>query len=117
MTFRLVRVFVSGLAAVLLAAVVTVAAHHEILAKFDDHKPVTLAGTVTLIDWRNPHVHVFMDVRDAKNQLLNWGIELETPIDLQRSGWTRDSLRPGDGVTVEGIAARTGSRQAWGKSV
>ena len=116
MTARLVRMFSSLLAALVLAAAVTVTAHHEILAKFDDHKPVTLTGVVTLVDWRNPHVHVFMDVRD-KNQMLNWAVELESPIDLQRSGWTKDSLRPGDTITVEGMAARNGSRQAWGKSV
>ncbi|MEP7310063.1 MAG: DUF6152 family protein [Acidobacteriota bacterium] len=117
MTFRLVRVFAPALAVSVLAAAVTVAAHHEILAKFDDKKPLTLSGVVTLVDWRNPHVHVFMDVRDQKSQMLNWAIELESPIDLQRSGWNKDSLKPGDKITVEGMAARNGSRQAWGKSV
>jgi hypothetical protein len=99
----------------LLAAPLT--AHHEILAKFDDRKPVTLNGIVTLVDWRNPHVHVFMNVRDGKSQTLNWAIELESPIDLQESGWTRESLKPGDAITVQGLAARNGSRQAWGKSI
>ena len=56
-------------------------AHHEILAKFDDSKPMTLKGVVTLIDWRNPHVHVFLNVRDAGNTTMNWAIELESPID------------------------------------
>jgi hypothetical protein len=91
-------------------------AHHEILAKFDDHKPVTLTGIVTLVDWRNPHVHVFMNVPDAKG-LVNWAIELEGPIDLERSGWSRDTLRPGDRIRVAGIAARNGSHQAWGNAV
>jgi len=117
MRFRLVRVFAPALAVSVLAAAVTVAAHHEILAKFDDKKPLTLTGVVTLVDWRNPHVHVFMDVRDQKSQMLNWAIELESPIDLQRGGWNKDSLKPGDSITVEGMAARNGSRQAWGKSV
>ena len=93
------------------------AAHHEILAKFDDHKPVTLNGIVTLVDWRNPHVHVFMNVADAKGLVVNWAIELDGPIDLRRNGWSRDTLRPGDKVHVEGIAARNGSHQAWGNSV
>ena len=95
-------------AAALLLMAARLAAHHEILAKFDDHKPVTLNGIVTLVDWRNPHVHVFMNVADAKG-VVNWAIELEGPIDLQRSGWSRDSLRPGDKIHVEGIAARNGS--------
>ena len=109
------RLFGLTLAALLLV-VARLAAHHEILAKFDDHKPVTLNGIVTLVDWRNPHVHVFMNVADAKG-VVNWAIELEGPIDLQRSGWSRDSLRPGDKIHVEGIAARNGSHQAWGNSV
>jgi hypothetical protein len=117
MTSRLVRMFVASWAVLVLAAAATVAAHHEILAKFDDKKPVTLTGIVTLLDWRNPHAHVYIDVRDQKGQVANWAIELESPIDLRRSGWTRDTLRPGDSVTVEGIAARNGSRQAWGKLV
>ena len=98
-------------------ASVTLTAHHEILAKFDDKKPITLNGVVTLVDWRNPHVHVFMNVKDNRDQILNWAIELESTIDLQKSGWTRESVQPGDAVTVDGMAARNGSRQAWGKSV
>src|SRR6202022_4215190 len=108
--------FASVLAALLLSAV-TLTAHHEILAKFDDKKPVTLSGVVTLVDWRNPHVHLFMNVADSRNEPLNWAIELESPIDLQENGWNRDSLQPGDAITVKGIAARNGSRQAWANSV
>ncbi len=111
-----VRAALLALAAVLVAAI-PLAAHHEILAKFDDTKPVRLTGVVTLVDWRNPHVHVFMNVADARKETLNWAVELESPIELQRSGWSRDSVRPGDKVTVEGIAARNGSRQAWAKSM
>ena len=100
----------------LLLAAAPLAAHHEILAKFDDKKPVTLSGVVTLVDWRNPHVHVFMNVRDAKGQMLNWAIELESPIDLQQSGWTSDSLQPGDAITVEGIAAQKRQPSGLGAS-
>jgi hypothetical protein len=110
---RLIVLALSGL--VLVTA--PLAAHHEILAKFDDHKPVTLNGVVTLVDWRNPHVHVFMNVADAKGAVVNWAIELEGPIDLQMNGWSRDSLRPGDRIHVDGLAARNGSHQAWGNSV
>ena len=115
------RVPLGGMAAAALAAVVLLTtpglAHHEILGKFDDKKPVTLNGVVTLVDWRNPHVHVFMNVKDAKGVVSNWAIELESPIDLQQSGWNRDSVQPGDTLNVEGIAARNGSRQVWGNSV
>ena len=109
------RVLAVALTGLLLAAA-RLAAHHEILAKFDDHKPVTLNGVVTLVDWRNPHVHVFINVQNASG-LVNWAIELEGPIDLERSGWSRDTLRPGDRIRVDGIAARNGSRQAWGNAV
>ena len=115
MTSAASRVFVSAFAGLLLAAV-PLTAHHEVLAKFDDHKPVTLGGVVTLVDWRNPHVHVFMNVRNAKG-IVNWAVELESPIDLQRSGWNRESVRPGDKIRVDGMAARNGSRQAWGTSI
>ena len=76
-----------------LLAVATTTAHHSILAKFDDTKAVTLTGIVTLVDWTNPHVHVFMNVRDAKGQVLNWAVELESPIDLKQSGWSPETLR------------------------
>ena len=100
---------------VLLAAAPLVA-HHAIQAKFDDKKPMTLKGLVTKVDWLNPHVHVFMNVQDG-NTVNNWAIELESPVDLQKSGWNRDSLKPGDAITVQSIAAKDGSRQAWGNSV
>lgn len=101
----------------LLLAVVPVGAHHEILAKFDEGRRVMLTGVVTLVDWRNPHVHVFMNVRDASNRTMNWAVELESPIDLLQSGWNRQSVKPGDAVRVEGMAARDGSRQVWGTSL
>jgi len=109
------RVWLAAFAALLLAGARLIA-HHEILAKFDDHKPVTLNGIVTLVDWRNPHVHVFMNVADAAGA-VNWAIELEGPIDLERSGWSCETLRPGDRIRVAGFGARNGSHQAWGNSV
>jgi len=115
MTSRSSRLAAAALAAVFLAAVPLIA-HHEILAKFDDKKPVTLTGVVSLVDWRNPHVHVFMNVT-GPNGIANWAIEVESPIDLQRNGWNRETLKPGDKIRVEGLAARNGSRQAWGNSI
>jgi len=97
--------------------VATATAHHSILAKFDDTKPATIKGLVTLVDWTNPHAHIFVNVRDAKGQLLNWAVELESPLDLKQSGWSPDTLHPGDGITVQGISARNGSRQIWARSV
>ena len=100
----------------LLIAAATGRAHHATLAKFDDKKPLTLNGIVTLVDWKNPHVHVFMNVKDAKG-VLNWAAELESPIELHQNGWSKDALKPGDAVTVRGIGARNGSRQLWAESI
>ncbi|HEY2385084.1 MAG TPA: DUF6152 family protein [Terriglobia bacterium] len=110
---------VCGAVAVALGAFFAAAplfAHHEILAKFDDKKPMTLKGTVTKLDWANPHAHIFINVGSG-NAVANWAVELESPAELGKSGWGRDSVKPGDSLTVQGIAARDGSRQVWANSV
>ncbi|HLF09933.1 MAG TPA: DUF6152 family protein, partial [Gammaproteobacteria bacterium] len=91
--------------------------HHPISAKFDSSQPLTLAGIVTAVDWRNPHAHVFVNVTGADQKVLNWAVELESPVTLEQSGWGAKSLLPGDAVTVKGIAARDGTRQIWGESL
>lgn len=91
-------------------------AHHEISGKFDPTKGVTLNGQVTRVDWVNPHVHVLMNVTSG-GKTANWAVELESPLDLERSGWNRNSLKPGDAITVQAIRARDGSLQAWGNSI
>jgi len=88
-------------------------AHHSVAAKFDESKQMTLTGIVTNVDWRNPHAHVFLNVTGAKGELANWAIELESPLMLEDSGWTRESVMPGDQLTVQGFVARNGSRQLW----
>lgn len=89
-------------------------AHHPLTAKFDMAKTSTLTGVVTNVDWRNPHVHIFVNVTGANRQIANWAIELESPIELQREGYTRETVHPGDRLTVKGNPARDGSRQVWG---
>src|SRR3954469_23762039 len=96
-------------------AVTPLVAHHAISAKFDPARPTTLNGLVTKVDWANPHVHVLLNVRSA-DRIVNWAVEIESPIDLERSGWNMDSLKPGDSVSVQGILARDGSPQVWGNS-
>ena len=68
-----------------LLTVVTTTAHHSITAKFDDTKPATVRGIVTLVDWTNPHAHIYVNVRDAKGGVTNWAVELESPLDLKAS--------------------------------
>src|SRR4029450_2545738 len=108
--------WLGGLAAILLG-VAPLAAHHVIAAKFDSTKPLTLRGAVSGVDWANPHVHVFVNVAEPDGRIANWAIELESTVDLRRQGWTRNELSVGDVVTVEGIAARDGSKQAWSLSM
>jgi Family of unknown function (DUF6152) len=108
--------WLAGCGAVLLGFA-PLAAHHVIAAKFDSEKKVTLRGAVAAIDWANPHAHVFVNVAEPDGRTTNWAIELESPVELRRQGWTRNDLNIGDIVTVEGIAARDGSRQAWSLSM
>src|SRR5262245_27052179 len=108
-----------GLFAIIVAVLLLtlpVAAHHPIAAKFDPNQTVMLKGTVVGIDWANPHVHMFLDVKGA-TAITNWAIELESPFDLQKSGWSKDTVKIGDIITVQGNSARDGSRQAWANSV
>jgi hypothetical protein len=87
-------------------------AHHSFAAEYDSTKPITLVGTVTRLEWMNPHVYFYIDVADAAGKTANWAIEGGSPSALYRAGWRRDSLKFGDKVTVHGHLARDGSRLA-----
>ena len=101
-----------------LCAAGTAFAHHSFAAEFDITKPVTLAGKVTKLEWTNPHAYVYVDVADAKTGgVTNWEIEMGSPNGLTRLGWTRNLLKPGDGVTVEGYLGRNKPNLANAKSV
>jgi hypothetical protein len=84
-------------------------AHHSFAAEFDVHSIFTMTGTVTKIQWTNPHAHFFIDVKDAKGQAASWDLELGSPNTLMRDGWSKTSLKIGDVVTVRGFRARNGS--------
>ncbi len=103
----LVVVVVAG--AALLAGAASVAAHHSFAAEFDANKPLKLTGTVTKVEWQNPHTYFYIDVADEKSgKVTNWGMEMGSPNGLMRQGWTRNTLKIGDVVSVEGSAARDG---------
>ena len=84
-------------------------AHHGFAAEFDSSKRITLKGTVTKFEWTNPHAWFHIDVRNDDGTVANWGFEMSSPNVLYRKGWTRDSLKPGDAITVEAFVARDGS--------
>jgi Family of unknown function (DUF6152) len=92
-------------------------AHHSFAAEYDSKKPVKLTGTVTKIDWMNPHVYFFMDVESENGSVTNWGFEMGPPNGLQRQGWTKGTMKVGDVVVVEGTLAKDGSNQGNARSV
>lgn len=107
-----------GLVAVFgaLLAVTPAIAHHSFSAEYDSKKPVTLKGTVTKVDWMNPHVYFYLDV-EADGKITNWGLEMGPPNGLERAGWSRNTMQVGDQVIVEGTLAKDGSKQANARSV
>jgi len=95
-----------------------VAAHHAFAAEFDASKPITLTGKVTKVEWYNPHVYFYIDVKDEKtSQVANWAAEMNSPNSLMRLGWTRDSMKVDDVVTVQGSLAKDGSKLVNARSV
>lgn len=92
-------------------------AHHSFAAEYDSAKPVTLKGTVTKMEWMNPHARFYVDVKDESGKVTNWELELGSPNGLMRRGWTRNSLKPGDSVIVEGYLAKDGSSLANARNV
>ena len=115
MRYGIIRSFL--LALTLSASSAPLLAHHSFAAEYDDKKPVTLKGTVSKVEWTNPHARFYVDVKDEKGVVTNWEFELGSPNGLMRSGWTRNSLKQGDVITVAGSLAKDGSHLANASSV
>lgn len=107
----------AGLIAALLACGQAVA-HHSFAAEFDANQPISLTGIVTKVEWTNPHVWFYINVRDPQTgEVTNWGAEMGPPHGLQRRGWRRTTLSIGEEVSVDGFMARNGSHRVNARSV
>ena len=103
--------FAVGVTIAVLTGPSQLVAHHSFTATFDSSKALKLSGTVTSIEWANPHVYFYIDVMDEQSgAVANWAIELLSPNALARNGWSRNSMAIGDKVVVEGSPARDGTR-------
>lgn len=110
-------VTLAGLGMSLALSAASVSAHHAFAAEFDANKPVTMEGTITRMEWTNPHVWLHMDVKQPDGKVENWAFEAGTPNVLFRRGFTRKSLSPGTVVKVDGYRAKDGSRRANGRDL
>ena len=92
-------------------------AHHSFAAEYDSNKPINLSGAVTKVEWTNPHVRFYIDVKDNAGATTNWEFELGSPNGLMRKGWTRNSLKEGDKISVDGYLAKDGAHLANARTV
>jgi hypothetical protein len=109
--------YVLAMAAVALLGAAPLLAHHSFSAEYDSRQPVKVTGVVTKVEWTNPHIWFFVDVKDDKGAVTNWGFSGGPPGVLQRRGISRNAMKVGDMVVVEGFRARDGSNNASGGSI
>jgi len=102
--------------AVVLAAA-PLGAHHSAAAEYDLTRTVTVQGAITKVEWTNPHIYFYVDVKDANGEVVNWAIAGASPLQLYRDGFKKDSLKVGDSVIVVGFPARKVEHLADMKSV
>jgi Family of unknown function (DUF6152) len=114
---RLDMAFMIVVGLVLLLSPEPMTSHHSFTAEYDSAKLMQFVGTVTKVEWTNPHARFYLDVKDARGAVTNWNFELGSPILLRRLGWRQDSLKIGEQVSVEGYLAKDGAKMANARKV
>jgi hypothetical protein len=114
---RLIRADVYAVGLGLLLGALPVWAHHSFAAEYDEKKPVKVTGIVKKVEWTNPHSRMYLDVKDADGTITTWNFEFGSPNHLFRAGWTRNTVKEGDQITVEGWGAKDGSHLAQTRQV
>jgi len=92
-------------------------AHHSFAAEYDAKKPFEMKGTITKVDWMNPHVYFYIDVKDESGKTANWAFEMGPPRLLERGGWKKNTMKEGDEVIVAGTLAKDGGKHGNARSV
>ena len=110
-------VVIAGIGFLMTGAAAPLSAHHAFAAEFDARKPIKLEGTVTKLQWTNPHTWIYVDVKKTDGAVENWGLEVGTPTVLFRRGFTKNSLAPGTKIVFDGYQARDGSHRANGRDI
>jgi hypothetical protein len=105
------------MAGLLLAAALPLLAHHSFAAEYDGNAKLTLKGTVAKIDWMNPHIWIYIDAKDDAGKTVRWQCEGGPPNSLTRNGWTKDAVKAGDEVTIEGFKAKDGTNTCNSRSI
>jgi DNA/RNA endonuclease YhcR with UshA esterase domain len=106
-----------GVVCGVLLLAVPVAAHHSWTVEYDGKKPVTVKGTVSKVEWTNPHTHIYVDARDASGTVTTWNFEMASTLSLERGGWSRKTLPVGTEVTVGGYGGRAETTRAIANSI